>query len=171
MRILVFFLCMLLGSGVVGNIAAANEKARQDIKLVLQITVDGLRADLLNRYQASFGKDGFRFLLRQGTVYANAQYQHANTETIVGHTTLATGTFPSQHGMGLERNQSALGTHAAANTRGSTTLWTSTWDPPYVAHGWYPIRATALCICIGIASACRIIRHAHHSLQRCSHLK
>jgi len=38
-------------------------------------------------------------LLRQGTVYTNAQYQHANTETIVGHTTLATGAFPSQHGM------------------------------------------------------------------------
>jgi hypothetical protein len=37
--------------------------------------------------------------MTQGTVYTNAQYQHANTETIVGHTTLATGTFPSQHGM------------------------------------------------------------------------
>jgi predicted AlkP superfamily pyrophosphatase or phosphodiesterase len=30
---------------------------------------------------------------------ANAHYQHANTETIVGHVTLATGTFPSQKGM------------------------------------------------------------------------
>lgn len=30
---------------------------------------------------------------------ANAHYQHANTETIVGHVTLPTGTFPSQHGM------------------------------------------------------------------------
>jgi predicted AlkP superfamily pyrophosphatase or phosphodiesterase len=99
MRFLLFTLCILLGCGVVGNIAAANGKARQDIRLVLQITVDGLRADLLNRYQASFGEGGFRFLLRQGTVYTNAQYQHANTETIVGHTTLATGTFPSQHGM------------------------------------------------------------------------
>jgi predicted AlkP superfamily pyrophosphatase or phosphodiesterase len=99
MRFLLFILCILLGCGVVGNIAVANEKARQDIRLVLQITVDGLRADLLNRYQASFGEGGFRFLLRQGTVYTNAHYQHANTETIVGHTTLATGTFPSQHGM------------------------------------------------------------------------
>ncbi|HBE93195.1 MAG TPA: alkaline phosphatase [Gammaproteobacteria bacterium] len=71
----------------------------QDIKLVLQITVDGLRSDLINRYRAGFGKDGFNYLLRQGTVYTNAQYQHANTETIVGHATLATGTFPLQHGM------------------------------------------------------------------------
>ena len=99
MRFPRFFLCMLLGSCVAGNATLANAQSRQDIRLVLQITVDGLRADLLNRYQASFSKDGFQYLLRQGTVYTNAQYQHANTETIVGHATLATGTFPSQHGM------------------------------------------------------------------------
>ena len=99
MRFPRFFLCMLLGSCVIGNATLVNAQPRQDIRLVLQLTVDGLRADLLNRYQASFGKDGFQYLLRQGTVYTHAQYQHANTETIVGHTTLATGTFPSQHGM------------------------------------------------------------------------
>ena len=37
--------------------------------------------------------------MQNGTVYSNAHYQHANTETIVGHTTLASGTYPSQHGM------------------------------------------------------------------------
>jgi predicted AlkP superfamily pyrophosphatase or phosphodiesterase len=37
--------------------------------------------------------------MQHGIVYTNAHYQHANTETIVGHATLATGTFPSQHGM------------------------------------------------------------------------
>ena len=99
MRFPRFFLCLLLGACVLVNATLANAQPRQDIRLVLQITVDGLRADLLNRYQASFGKDGFQYLLRQGTVYTNAQYQHANTETIVGHATLATGTFPSQHGM------------------------------------------------------------------------
>ena len=99
MRFPRFFLCMLLGLCVIGNVTLASAQPRQDIRLVLQITVDGLRADLLNRYQASFGKEGFQYLLRQGTVYTNAQYQHANTETIVGHATLATGTFPSQHGM------------------------------------------------------------------------
>jgi len=99
MRLCRLYLCMLVSSGGVGNITLANAQPRQDIRLVLQITVDGLRADLLNRYQAGFGKGGFRYLMTQGTVYANAHYQHANTETIVGHTTLATGTFPSQHGM------------------------------------------------------------------------
>lgn len=68
-------------------------------RLVLQLTVDGLRGDLLNRYQSNFGAGGFRYLLEQGTVFTNAHYRHANTETIVGHTTLATGASPAFHGM------------------------------------------------------------------------
>jgi predicted AlkP superfamily pyrophosphatase or phosphodiesterase len=72
---------------------------REQVKFVLQITVDGLRADRLSRYGDRFGEGAFRHLLEEGVVYANAHYQHANTETIVGHTTLATGAFPSEHGM------------------------------------------------------------------------
>ena len=37
--------------------------------------------------------------MEQDTYFINAYYQYANTETIVGHTTLTTGTSPSQHGM------------------------------------------------------------------------
>jgi predicted AlkP superfamily pyrophosphatase or phosphodiesterase len=80
-----------------GNFTYAN--AQQDIRLVLQITIDGLRADLINRYENGFAEGGFRLLMEKGAYYTNAHYQYANTETIVGHTTLATGTFPSQHGM------------------------------------------------------------------------
>jgi predicted AlkP superfamily pyrophosphatase or phosphodiesterase len=71
----------------------------QPPKLVLQLTVDGLRADLLARYADRFGDGGFRYLLDNGTVYANAHYQHSNTETIVGHATLSTGAQPSVHGL------------------------------------------------------------------------
>ncbi len=82
-----------------GNITLVEARSIPEVRLVLQITVDGLRADLLNRYETGFGKSGFRYLIKNGTRYTNALYQHANTETIVGHTTLATGTFPSEHGM------------------------------------------------------------------------
>lgn len=68
-------------------------------KLVLQVTVDGLRGDLLERYKQNFGEGGFRYLMDQGTHYTNAHYQHGNTETIVGHVSLATGAPPSVHGM------------------------------------------------------------------------
>jgi hypothetical protein len=37
--------------------------------------------------------------LEKGTHYSNAHYQHSNLETIVGHFVLATGAFPSAHGM------------------------------------------------------------------------
>jgi hypothetical protein len=35
----------------------------------------------------------------KGLIYTNAHHAHANTETIVGHATLATGAHPSLHGM------------------------------------------------------------------------
>ncbi len=35
----------------------------------------------------------------QGVYYKNANYEHANTETIVGHVSLATGAPPAVHGM------------------------------------------------------------------------
>ena len=68
-------------------------------RLVLQITVDGLRGDRLELYSDNFGKGGLNYLRDKGVVYNNAHYLHANTETIVGHTTLATGATPAVHGM------------------------------------------------------------------------
>lgn len=94
-RVLAASLAVFAMSAIGGAFAETPPK----VKLVLQITVDGLRGDLLNRYGERFGEGGFRYLLERGTVFANAHYQHANTETIVGHTSLATGAFPSSHGM------------------------------------------------------------------------
>jgi predicted AlkP superfamily pyrophosphatase or phosphodiesterase len=68
-------------------------------KLVLQITVDQLRGDLIGRELSRMGKSGFRYLLKKGVVYTDAHHAHANTETIVGHATLATGAHPAAHGM------------------------------------------------------------------------
>jgi predicted AlkP superfamily pyrophosphatase or phosphodiesterase len=73
--------------------------AQQQPKLVLQITVDQFRGDYLHRYDHLLGEDGFRLLIDDGLWYADAHHRHANTETIVGHTTLATGTDPAVHGM------------------------------------------------------------------------
>ncbi|MBT8041393.1 MAG: alkaline phosphatase family protein [Xanthomonadales bacterium] len=88
-------LCLALVLASTALSAAGHEKP----KLVLQITVDQLRGDLPIRYYDRLGEGGFRYLLEQGVVYRNAHHPHANTETIVGHTTLATGSYPSIHGM------------------------------------------------------------------------
>ena len=79
--------------------ALATPSMAEAPRLVLQITVDGLRGDLLARYERHFGEGGFRYLLERGVVYTDAHYQHANTETIVGHATLATGAHPATHGL------------------------------------------------------------------------
>ena len=68
-------------------------------KLILQITIDALRGDLPQRFDNVLGEGGFRYLMGEGIHYSNANYQHANTETIVGHTSLATGSVPAAHGM------------------------------------------------------------------------
>ncbi|SDJ53543.1 Type I phosphodiesterase / nucleotide pyrophosphatase [Aliiruegeria lutimaris] len=82
-------------TGALGAGATAQERPR----LILQITVDQLRGDLPTRYFDRLGEGGFRYLLEDGIHYTNAHHAHANTETIVGHTTLATGANPSAHGM------------------------------------------------------------------------
>jgi arylsulfatase A-like enzyme len=84
---------------LIAGLASAGTQAAPEVRLVLQITVDQLRGDLPWRHMAQFEKGGFRYLRDSGIWYTNANYQHANTETIVGHTSLATGTVPAVHGM------------------------------------------------------------------------
>lgn len=91
-----FSACILIGCFLV---TAAHALPSDPPRLVLQITVDQLRGDLVERYGAGLGKKGFARLYKSGVVYANAHHRHANTETIVGHTTLATGADPAVHGM------------------------------------------------------------------------
>ena len=86
----------LLAAGAATN-ALAQEPGKP--KLILQITVDQLRGDMPSRYYDRFGEGGFRYLMENGTVFQDAQHSHANTETIVGPVTLATGAVPAAHGM------------------------------------------------------------------------
>jgi predicted AlkP superfamily pyrophosphatase or phosphodiesterase len=87
----------LLLAAAVGTVQAANAESAP--RLILQITVDGLRGDMPTRYSHLLGDGGFHYLMNEGVNYTNAHYQHANTETIVGHVSLATGSVPAAHGM------------------------------------------------------------------------
>jgi len=89
--------CVLLLGAAVG--VAQAESTKSNPRLIVQITVDALRGDLPQRFAGVLGENGFRYLMHDGIHYTNAHYQHANTETIVGHTSLATGTVPAAHGM------------------------------------------------------------------------
>lgn len=95
--LLILFIIFQLTSTV--SLAADWVPGKTKPKLVLQITVDQLRGDLPTRYYDRLQDGGFKYLWEKGIVYSNAHHAHANTETIVGHTTLATGAHPSGHGM------------------------------------------------------------------------
>ncbi len=94
-----FSMAVIMSALVILLVTGPSAKAAEPPRLVLQITVDALRGDLPDRFSDILGKGGFRYLMEQGIHYTNANYQHANTETIVGHVSLATGTVPAAHGM------------------------------------------------------------------------
>ena len=96
-HLLSLFVCSLFL--LVGTISHGQERPTTPPKLVLFITVDQLRGDFPTRYLARFEEGGFRYLIENGTYYTNAHYKHACTETAVGHATLATGAYPSRHGI------------------------------------------------------------------------
>jgi len=97
---IVFLITIVISTLIATNSSAGdNPLNKKKPKLILQITVDQLRGDLPTRYYDRLGKGGFRYLLENGTYYANAHYRHANTETAVGHATLFTGADPSRHGL------------------------------------------------------------------------
>lgn len=95
------YLILKLSIGVLLSLLCHTGVARERMtpKLVLQITVDQLRGDLPDRFIDRMGEGGIRYLFNEGVVYKDAHHAHANTETIVGHATLATGAYPSAHGM------------------------------------------------------------------------
>jgi predicted AlkP superfamily pyrophosphatase or phosphodiesterase len=95
----VLFLLAALAPAAVTKAAGAESGLAATPRLILQITVDALRGDLPTRYAHVLGEGGFRYLMEQGVNYTNAHYHHANTETIVGHASLATGSVPAAHGM------------------------------------------------------------------------
>jgi predicted AlkP superfamily pyrophosphatase or phosphodiesterase len=82
-------LCALAGP----RIAAAAPP-----KLVLVVSIDQLSAHQLERWGPLF-TGGLGRLMRQGAFYTQARFAYANTETAPGHATLATGAWPSAHGV------------------------------------------------------------------------
>jgi hypothetical protein len=76
---------VILSLIVASNSAFASEKPPQGSStasvpaLVLQITVDQLRGDMLLRFHDRFARDGFRRLTGQGLYFTNANYGTGNT--------------------------------------------------------------------------------------------
>lgn len=95
-RVLTLGLLLVIG---LADAAFGASQTEAPPRLVLQITVDQLRGDMLPRLRERFGSGGIRLLLDHGVYYANAHYDTANTVTCSGHAVLVTGADAAEHGI------------------------------------------------------------------------
>ncbi len=68
-------------------------------KLIVGITVSGMRYDYLSAYWNKFGEGGFKKMATNGANCKNARYSYLITESSVGFASIATGARPSEHGV------------------------------------------------------------------------
>jgi hypothetical protein len=67
--------------------------------LVVVLSVDQMRTDYLSRYWNKFQAGGFKRLMTEGAVCANAQLDLHVQKLSTGTATMFTGTYPSTHGI------------------------------------------------------------------------
>jgi len=71
----------------------------QKPKLIVGITISGMRYDYLSVYWEKFGGDGFKKMASTGANCKNARYDYMIAEPAVGYATIATGLRPDAHGI------------------------------------------------------------------------
>jgi len=76
-----------------------SEVTQKRPKLVIGIVIDQMRYDYLVKFYKKFGEGGFKRLLHDGYNLKNAHFNYIPTYTAVGHTSIYTGTTPTNHGI------------------------------------------------------------------------
>lgn len=80
------------------SIAVVNGATKQP-RLVVQITVSGMRYDYLLRFGPNLSSTGFNRLITEGALCERTMIGYLNTNTASGLATIATGANPSSHGV------------------------------------------------------------------------
>ena len=83
------------------TIAAGTATAKGDgrpVEKVVMFASDGMRPDLMERYAKQGSMPTYRKLMNEGVTGANGMVQAFPPNTGVGWYTMATGTYPSEHG-------------------------------------------------------------------------
>jgi arylsulfatase A-like enzyme len=82
--------------GLTPCLASAQSPAngRDDIDLVVVITVDQLRGDYMDRFAPNL-TGGLKRFREQGAFFPEAEQDHANTSTAPGHSTILSGRVPA----------------------------------------------------------------------------
>lgn len=80
------------------SVDAAGAAETRQPKLIVQITLDQVRADAFERYEGAFS-GGLARILHDGYWIKRGVVDHGVTVSYPGHASLATGAYPSTHGM------------------------------------------------------------------------
>src|SRR5262245_43869119 len=92
----------LLGAAaIILTVAAGTATARGDgrpVEKVVMFASDGMRPDLMERYAKQGSMPTYKKLMKDGASGANGMVQAFPPNTGVGWYTMATGTYPSEHG-------------------------------------------------------------------------
>lgn len=77
-------------------------------KLVVFITIDGLKSDHLYRLYDRFGKDGLRLIMEQGSFLSNVEFNYISKSPVVDIASICTSTTPHYHGIVSDKLYSPL---------------------------------------------------------------
>lgn len=72
---------------------------RQAPRLVVNITIDQLRSDLLETFSPQYGDEGFNKLFQNGAVFKNASFPFSPVDIASASAAIATGTSPYYNGI------------------------------------------------------------------------
>ncbi len=97
MRLCYIGLLIVLTTGTM--MVSGQKIPSQKPKLVVGITVSGMRYDYLSVYWDKFGDEGIKKMASTGANCKNARYNYLITEPSVGYASIATGAKPSAHGI------------------------------------------------------------------------
>lgn len=92
MKYLLFLLFVATGLGHI------NGQSDNTPSLVVVIAVDQMQQDFFDRFGSHF-EGGLKRLWDSGVVFDNAHHDHYPTNTAPGHAAIATGKYPSKHGI------------------------------------------------------------------------
>jgi predicted AlkP superfamily pyrophosphatase or phosphodiesterase len=92
---LFYFLSIFVFTSIPANSSAQASKP----KLVVGLVIDQMRWDYLYKYNALYGKGGFKRLISEGFTAENTLIPYVPTYTAVGHTCIYTGSVPAISGI------------------------------------------------------------------------
>ncbi len=97
-----FFLSAIVTNLLTGTLCFPQDNTRipsEKPKLIIGIVISQMRYDYIYRFWNKFEDNGFKKLITRGTFCKNTSFNYLLSQEGVGHSTIATGTLPANHGI------------------------------------------------------------------------